>query len=281
MLRLLSDLWSLVKCKQTLLLLFTGLVGYASGLKGAVGPALYGSLLGSLFLAISGTTVLNMLYDRDIDAVMARTRERPLASGRVRPGLALGLGAAISAIGLGWAFLLHPLYGGAVLAGWLLDLLVYTVWLKRRTPWSVIWGGLSGGMPVLAGRVLATGQVELIGLLLALAVLFWIPTHIMTFAIKHADDYARAGVPVFPNIYGLRATQAAISLSTGLAALTMAGLTGLMVHHWGALAVALALALALVGLGANALVRPSAPVNSRLFKFASVYMVLAMGLLLV
>ncbi|MBP2017293.1 protoheme IX farnesyltransferase [Symbiobacterium terraclitae] len=280
MLQKVRDLWSLIKCKQTFLLLFTGLVGYASGLKGGGGPALYGGLLGSLFLAISGTTVLNMVYDRDIDAVMPRTRHRPLAAGRLRPWEAVLLGGAMSAAGLGWALALDLRYGLVVLAGWLLDLVVYTVWLKRRTPWSVIWGGLSGGMPVLAGRALATGQVEVIGLLLALAVLLWIPTHIMTFSIKYAADYAAAGVPVFPNVYGLRTTQVAISLSTVLAAAVMTGVTWQLAEHLGAVAVASALAMVLVGLGANALIRPSVQVNLRLFKFASVYMVSAMALML-
>lgn len=281
MLRRVSDLWSLIKFKQTLLLLFTGLVGYASGLKGLEGPATYGGLLGSLFLAVAGTTVLNMVYDRDIDAVMTRTRERPLASGRLSPVVALLVGGAMSVGGLGWAFRLDFLFGLVILTGWLLDLVVYTMWLKRRTPWSVIWGGLSGGAPVLAGRVLATGRVELIGLLLALAVLLWIPTHIMTFSMKYAHDYARAGVPVFPNVYGLRATQVTISLSTVLAAAIMAGITWRLAEHWGPLTFAVALAMVLIGLSANAMVRPSVQVNYRLFKFASLYMVAAMALLLV
>lgn len=280
MLQKVRDFGSLIKSKQTLLLLFTGWVGYASGMKGVEGPDLTWDLLGSLFLAISGVTVLNMVYDRDIDAAMARTRHRPLAAGRVRPWEGLVFGGAMSVIGLAWAFRLDWRFGLAVLAGWLLDGLVYTVWLKRRTPWSVLWGGVSGGMPVLAGRVLAVGGVDLVGALLALAVLLWIPTHIMTFSIKHAADYAAAGVPVFPNVYGVRATQVGISLSTVLAAVTMTVLTGLMADRWGAIAVAAALAMALVGLGANALIRPSVQVNLRLFKFASVYMLCAMGLLL-
>ncbi len=280
MLQKARDYGSLIKGKQPLLLLFTGWVGYASGMKGAAGPDLTWPLLGSLFLAVSGVTVLNMVYDRDIDAVMARTRHRPLAAGRLSPWEGLAFGGAISAAGLLWAFRLDPLFGLVVLSGWLLDGVVYTVWLKRRTPWSVIWGGLSGGMPVLAGRVLATGQVDGIGLLLALAVLLWIPTHIMTFSIKYAADYAAAGVPVFPNVYGVRATQAAISLSTVLAAATMTGIAWQLVERLGVIAVDAALAMALVGLGANALIRPSVQVNLRLFKFASVYMVFAMGLLL-
>ena len=113
---------------------------------------------------------------------------------------------------MGWAVLLSPLYGLVVFAGLFFDVVVYTIWLKRRTPYSIIIGGLSGGMPVLAGRALAVGQIDAVGMLLALAVLFWIPTHIMTFSIRHKEDYASAGVPTFPSAYGVAATRTIIAL---------------------------------------------------------------------
>lgn len=276
----LFDYVTLLKSKQTGLLLFTGLAGYASAWDPAAPPAQRLGLVAGLLLAISGVTALNMVYDRDIDAVMTRTQTRPLAVGRLTPGEGLVFGLVLSLAGLTWAFRTAPLFGAVVTAGWALDLFVYTIWLKRRTPWSVVWGGVAGGMPVLAGRVLAVGQIDLVGLLLALAVLLWIPTHIMTFSIKYASDYARAAVPVFPNIYGLNRTQAVIGGSTVLAALVMLVVSWLLAIPWGALGVAGALGAALVGLAANALIRPSRVMNERLFKFASLYMVGAMGLLI-
>jgi len=275
----LRDLWSLIKAKQTALLLFTGIAGYASVADPAARGGGWLPLVGGLLLSISGATVLNMVYDRDIDRQMARTQDRPLAAGRLSPGPVAALGAALSAAGLAWAFATAVPFGLAVLAGWALDALVYTVWLKRRTAWSVVWGGISGGMPALAGRVLALGHVDLVGLLLALAVLLWIPTHIMTFSIKYAGDYARAGVPVFPNVYGPVVTQQVIGGSTLLAALTMLCVTWLLALPFGVLGVAACLGAVLVGLAANAMIRPSVAVNFRLFKFASVYMVAAMGLI--
>jgi hypothetical protein len=92
-----------------------------------------------------------------------------------------------------------------------LDVLVYTIWLKRRTPYSILFGGISGGMPILAGRVLATGQLDAIGVLLAAAILLWIPTHIMTFHIKYQQDYASAGVPTFPSVHGISVTRTLIA----------------------------------------------------------------------
>ena len=102
-----------------------------------------------------------------------------------RPG-ALGVGCRL---GAGDA----PIYGAIVFAGLFFDVVVYTIWLKRRTPYSIIIGGLAGGMPVLAGRTLAVGQIDTVGVMLALGVLFWIPTHIMTFSMRHFDDYRTAG----------------------------------------------------------------------------------------
>ena len=77
-------------------------------------------------------------------------------------------------------------------AGLFFDVVVYTIWLKRRSAWSIVWGGVSGGMPVLAGRALGLGRIDEVGILLALAVLFWVPTHILTFNLRYYDDYQQA-----------------------------------------------------------------------------------------
>ena len=140
----------------------------------------------SLFLAIAGSTILNMWYDRDIDAVMNRTHHRPLADGRVSPAEALRLGLVLSVLGVGLAVAMSPLYGLIVFAGLFFDVVIYTMWLKRRTCWSIVWGGISGGMPILAGRAFGIGHIDGIGILLSLAVLFWIPTHILTFSMRYS-----------------------------------------------------------------------------------------------
>jgi protoheme IX farnesyltransferase len=140
-----------------------------------------------------------MWWDRDIDARMPRTQKRPTSRGEVSGGEALRLGLALSVLGVGWAVWMGALYGVVVFAGLFFDVVVYSMWLKRRTCWSIVWGGISGAMPILAGRVLAVGQVDMVGLLLAGAVLFWIPTHTLTFSMKFARDYAAAGVPTFPS----------------------------------------------------------------------------------
>jgi heme o synthase len=277
----LSLYWSLIKSLQTGLLLATGVAGYLTVRCPLTNWATLLALAGSLFLAISGSTILNMWYDRDLDARMRRTACRPLPSGRVRPREALWLGGLLSAGGVGWALALDWLYGGIVFAGLFFDVIVYTVWLKRRTPWSILWGGISGGMPILAGRTLGAGQIDWIGLLLALAILFWIPTHIMTFSMRYFEDYRHANIPTFPRSYGFQATRLTIAISSLLAALAI-GLAAFGVGiTWGYLRVLIVLSAGLLLLAMSSLARPSERVNFGLFKYASLYMLSAMLLLVI
>jgi protoheme IX farnesyltransferase len=271
--------WKLIKSLQTGLLLATGLAGYMSARCPATHLGTLLGLAGSLFLAISGSTVLNMWYDRDIDAQMKRTARRPIPSGKITPRAALITGIILSILGVGWALLLSPLYGAVVFAGLFFDVVIYTIWLKRRSAWSIVWGGISGGMPILAGRVLGAGEIDWVGLLLALAVLLWIPTHIMTFNIRHFEDYQRAGIPTFPSTYGIRASQAVIAASSLGAALVI-GLAAIGIGvTWGYLRVLAVLSIGLLVLAILSLKRPSDRVNFGLFKYASLYMLSAMMLL--
>ena len=268
--------WPLIKSLQTGLLLATGVAGYLSAVRPAGHWLTLLGLAGSLFLAISGSTVLNMAYDRDIDACMKRTCWRPLPTGQVSLREAVLLGLLLSALGVGWALALQPLYGAIVFAGLFFDVVVYTIWLKRRTPYSIIIGGLAGGMPVLAGRALAVGQIDTVGVMLALGVLFWIPTHIMTFSMRHFDDYKTAGVPTFPAVYGFYATRVIIAVSSLAAALIMAGVAAAIGVRLGLMWALGLLGLGLLGLAIVGIVRPSPKTSFALFKFASVYMLGAM-----
>jgi heme o synthase len=279
---LLSNLrlyFPLIKSLQTGLLLTTGLAGYMS----AQCPlSHWTTLLGmaaSLFLAISGSTVLNMWYDRDIDRIMKRTCKRPLAAGEINPGQVLRLGLLLSILGVGWATWIQSLFGLIIFAGLFFDVVVYTVWLKRRTCWSIIWGGLSGGMPILAGRALGLGSIDWIGIMLALSVLFWIPTHIMTFSLKYRADYQAAGIPTFPSIYGVQFTRATIAVSSVMSALCI-GLAAYGVGMtWGYLRMLVVLSAGLLALAAGSIMQPSERVNFGLFKYASLYMLSSMLLI--
>lgn len=257
----------------------TGLAGYLSYHQSHPDMRLLVGLAGSLFLAISGSTVLNMWYDQDIDAKMRRTCNRPLVAGTITSRETLIMGLTLSILGIGWAFWIDLLYGVVVFAGLFFDVVIYTTWLKRRTCWSIVWGGLAGGMPVLAGRVLAVGQFDGIGVLLSLAVLLWIPTHILTFSIRYAEDYRSAGIPTFPSRYGVERTHRLIAFSSILAAIAMVsavvwiGLTG------GILRLVIVLSAGLLFLALTSIARPSDRLDFGLFKYASLYMLCTMLLI--
>lgn len=209
--------WSLIKSLQTLLLMITGLAGYMTArCPVTTRPTMLGLGL-SLFLTISGSTILNMWYDRDIDAKMARTEKRPLPSGKIDSNEALRVGLILSLIGVAIAGAMDPLYGLIIFGGLFFDVVVYTIWLKRQTAWSIVWGGISGGMPILAGRALGIGHIDWTGFILMLAILFWIPTHILTFSMRYYKDYSNAGIPTFPSTYGFSFTRATIAISSILA----------------------------------------------------------------
>ncbi len=272
--------WALTKSLQTGLLLVTGLAGYTSARCPTHSGEMLLAVAGSLFLTIGGSTVLNMVYDRDIDAKMPRACLRPLPAGKVsaREGFILGL--VLATAGVGWSFALSPLYGAVVFAGLFFDVVIYTLWLKRRTPWSIVWGGIAGGMPALAGRALGAGQIDLIGLLLALSILLWIPTHILTFGIKYADQYRAAGVPIFPNAYGERITRLIISLSTGLAAIAMLLAAWHIGLPWRYFHLTFWLSAALLVITLASVLRHSPKLNFALYKFASLYMLGSMVLIM-
>ena len=270
--------WPLVKGLQSGLLLATGVAGYMSA-HSKPDLLTLPMLSGSLFLSISGSTILNMWWDRDIDAKMRRTQKRPTTNGSVTPDEVLRLGLILSIFGVGWAVSIDALYGLVVFAGLFFDVVVYSMWLKRRTCWGIVWGGVSGAMPILAGRVLAVGEIEVIGLLLAAAILFWIPTHTLTFSIKFQNDYSAAGVPTFPSTYGLETTRAVIALSSIIAAASI-GVAGVMIGvQAGILRLMVVLSVGLLVLSFATIFRPSEQVNFSLFKYASLYMLASMILL--
>ncbi len=268
----------LIKSSQTGLLLATGIAGYLSAHTAVHIPTLLGMSV-SLFLAISGSTIMNMWYDHDIDSKMKRTHKRPAASGQLSRGEVFWVGMIVSFLGVAGALRIAPLYGAVVFAGWFFDVVVYTLWLKRVTCWSILWGGISGAMPILAGRVLAVDQIDLIGMLLALSILFWIPTHTLTFSLKFREDYSNAGVPTFPSTYGDSFTRATIAVSSILAALAIGWASILIGLSAGYLRLIAVLSAGLLLLAFATFRVQSDRVNFSLFRYASVYMLSSMIIL--
>jgi protoheme IX farnesyltransferase len=274
-----SVYWPMIKSLQTGLLLVTGITGYVSAQCPVIKPETFLGLVISLFLTISGSTILNMVYDRDIDAKMPRTAHRPLPSGKLDHREAFALGSVVSLAGLALAFYMSFIYGVVVFAGLFTDAVVYTVWLKRKTAWSIIWGGISGGMPILAGRVLGTGSIDFIGILLSLAILLWIPTHILTFSMRYHKDYQGAGIPTFPSTYGNKTTRVIIALSSVLAAVSIGMAAYALGISWGYLRLFAVLTVGIIGLSLLSVYKPSEKINFGLFKYASLYMLSSMALI--
>jgi protoheme IX farnesyltransferase len=169
------------------------------------------------YLAAGGANTLNMYLDRDIDARMKRTRNRPIVTGEVSPRAALIFGIALSAVSFVWLGILVN-WVSAVLAVAAIALYVvfYTMFLKRRTSQNIVWGGVAGCMPVLIGWSSVTGTVSATAVLLFLVIFFWTPPHYWPLAEKFSKDYETAGVPMLPVVASRTKVAHQMLLYTGL-----------------------------------------------------------------
>jgi protoheme IX farnesyltransferase len=203
----LADLASLMKPRVVLLAVFTALVGLI------IAPGHLDALLGSVAtLAIAAGAgaagALNMWYDADIDAVMARTARRPIPRGKISrtEALAFGLVLGCGAVAV-LAFALNVKAAALLAFAIFFYVVVYTVWLKRQTPQNIVIGGAAGALPPMIGWAAATGEIGLEPLVLFLIIFLWTPPHFWALSLNRADEYARAGVPMLPVVAG-RATTA-------------------------------------------------------------------------
>jgi protoheme IX farnesyltransferase len=159
-------------------------------------------------LAAGGAHAINCWFDRDIDAEMSRTRRRPLPSGRIPPWHALAIGIALNVLAFAvlWTGA-NLLAAGLALAGTLIYVFVYTVWLKRWTPQNIVIGGAAGAVPPLVGWAAATGHLDATAFALFGVIFFWTPPHFWALAQMIKADYARAHVPMLPAIGGERSAK--------------------------------------------------------------------------
>ena len=163
-----------------------------------------------LFIALGGgaSGALNMWYDADIDAVMRRTAGRPVPSGRVAPGEALGLGIALSGLSVMMLGLAANWFAAGFLAFTIFFYaVVYTVWLKRSTPQNIVIGGAAGAFPPMIGWACATGGIGIESLLMFALIFFWTPPHFWALALFMKEDYHKAGVPMLTVTHGRAVTR--------------------------------------------------------------------------
>jgi protoheme IX farnesyltransferase len=208
------DYLTLTKPRIMTLLLLTGAAGMFVGAQGVPPLGLFVVTMLGLALACGGASALNHVLDRDIDVLMgSRTKERPVASGRVTPEQALEFGIVLSAVSFALlASAVNVLTAVLALVGNLFYVLVYTRWLKRSTPQNIVIGGAAGAVPPLVGYAAATGSLALPALWLFLIVFLWTPPHFWALALMIKNAYAAAGVPMLPVVRGDRETARQIVL---------------------------------------------------------------------
>jgi heme o synthase len=209
--QLLSDYVELTKPKvQSLLLLTTIATMYVAG---DPSPLLvFYTCLGG-YLSAGGAGAVNHWFDRDIDAQMARTANRPVPSGRIAPGAALSFGCVLAALSLlELSLLVNPLAAALSFSGFLGYVLVYTVWLKRRTPQNIVIGGAAGAVPPLVAWAAVTGSVSGTAVILFFIVFFWTPPHFWALSLLMKGEYEKVGVPMLPVVRGEAETRRQILL---------------------------------------------------------------------
>lgn len=208
------DYFELLKPRVMSLVIFTALVGLVRA-PGEVHPIIAFTALLCIAVGAGAAGALNMWWDADIDAIMSRTRGRPVPSGRVSAQEALAFGLTLSAFSVVVLGLLVNALAGALLAFTIFFyVVIYTMWLKRSTPQNIVIGGAAGAFPPLVAWAAASGTVSLEPLLLVAIIFFWTPPHFWALALFRADDYARAGVPMLPVTAGPDETRLQILLYT-------------------------------------------------------------------
>src|SRR3954451_19656540 len=169
------------------------------------------------YLSAGGAGAVNHWFDRDIAALMARTADRPVASGRIAPPAALAFGCALAALSLlELSLLVNPLAAGLSFLGFLGYVFVYTVWLKRTTPQNIVIGGAAGAVPPLVGWAAVRGSVSGTAVILFFIVFFWTPPHFWALSLLMKSEYEKVGVPMLPVVRGEAETRRQIVLYTVL-----------------------------------------------------------------
>lgn len=209
------DFLELTKPTVVALMILTSVIGMLLATPGLPGwqVLLYGNL--GIALLAGAAAVVNHVVDQKIDTMMARTRKRPVATGKIAPSAALLFATVLAAAGMAILFWqVNALTAWLTLASLVGYAGVYTLFLKRMTPQNIVIGGLAGAMPPLLGWTAVTGQVDGHALLLVLIIFAWTPPHFWALAIHRKEEYAKAGIPMLPVTHGNRYTELHILLYT-------------------------------------------------------------------
>ncbi|MCP8308836.1 MAG: protoheme IX farnesyltransferase [archaeon] len=270
-----KNYFELTKPRTVLLLTFTafGTMIVAGGRSVPINIALLAIF--AVALGSSGANVLTCYIDRDIDAMMIRTRLRPLPSGRIAAKKALYYGLFLVALSLIFALIINPLSSFLMLLGISINVMIYSKILKRRNPINIIIGGFSGGLPVLIGYAAVRGTIlEILPFLMAGLVVLWIPTHIWSLALKYRDDYAKAKVPMLPVVVEKGVAIRCIASTTIILVIFTLALYFMGFFNLIYLIMAGALSVAMLLLNIRLFFKPSERNAWMVFKFSSPYLAL-------
>jgi heme o synthase len=211
-----GDYFALLKPRVMSLVIFTAFVGIIAA-PGTLHPLLAIVALLAIAVGAGASGALNMWYDADIDAIMKRTRSRPVPRGAILPGEALGFGATLAVGSVLVLGLMVNLVAAALLAFTIFFYVaIYTMWLKRWTPQNIVIGGAAGAFPPMIGWAAVTGTIDLGAISLFLIIFVWTPPHFWALALFREGDYEAAGVPMLPNVAGTDETRKQILLYTML-----------------------------------------------------------------
>jgi len=276
-----ADYIEILKPRVMSLVVFTGFVGLVVA-PGHLHPVLAAVAVLCIAVGAGAAGAINMWYDRDIDALMRRTSGRPLPTGRMMPGEALGFGVVLG-IGAVLVMGLAINWVSAELLGLTISfyVVVYTIWLKRRTPQNIVIGGAAGAFPPMIGWAAATGDIGWGAIALFAIIFFWTPPHFWALSLYRMDDYAAAGVPMLPVVSGPRETKRQILLYTLVLwpATGAPWLLGVAGNLYGA--GALLLSAMFTGTAIQVWRNDSDRTARRMFTFSLLYLFLIFSLLLV
>jgi protoheme IX farnesyltransferase len=267
----LSDYVALTKPKVQSLLLFTTVCAMFIAGSPSIG-LVFLTLIGG-YLSAGGSGAINHWYDRDIDARMERTADRPVPSGRVSPRAALTFGLTLGVLSVIWlAVLVNPLAAGLSLLGFLGYAVGYTMLLKRSTWQNIVWGGAAGAIPPLVGWAAVDGQLTGLAIYLFAIVFFWTPPHFWALSLLMKDEYAKVGIPMLPVVRGEDETRKQILLYSVL--LYMVSQLPFSAHGFGGLylAVSLVLNAGMIGLAVQLRRRADRRAALRLYLYSLVYL---------
>lgn len=276
-----QDFVALLKPRVMSLVVFTGFAGMMVA-PGGIHPVIAAIAILCIAIATGASGAINMWYERDLDAKMERTRNRPLPAGRMEPETALAFGCVLAGgsvmvmgLGVNWA-------AAALLALAIgFYVFVYTIWLKRRTPQNIVIGGAAGAFPPMIGWAAVTGDVSLGGIALFALIFMWTPPHFWALALYKCGDYEKAGVPMLPVVSGVLETKKQILLYTVL--LLPVSLVPWMIGTasiaWGALAAVMGVLF--IALAVKVRFDDSDRAPRRMFRYSLLYLALLFAALIV